>query len=199
MTRPDVETCSHADTTTNSWLYGEGPEDHVHHVAACAACTAVAAEHAEVMAAVGPALGGLQEATVPAVVAADAVAPRAANRPWLLGALLVAAAAVALLLVWPAADPPVVPPDAPDVVVVDDATTPAPTIDDLVDEFVPDAVIAEFEALSVPALDTGAPDAQGQVAELDLLDLSIADEPFDAGFDSLLDDFAALEADLATL
>ena len=62
------------------------------------------------------------------------------------------------------------------------------------------AAAAVASLLLWPAADPAVtpPDASG-VAELDGLELSIADEPFDEGFDSLLDDFAALEADLATL
>jgi hypothetical protein len=41
--------CPHETTTTLSWLYGDGPEEHIHHIAACPVCTAVVDEHAEVL------------------------------------------------------------------------------------------------------------------------------------------------------
>jgi hypothetical protein len=176
MTRPDEPTCPLAHTTTVAWLYGEGPEDHLHHVAACEDCAAVAAEHADTLATVGPVLDALR---VPQVGAPADPVPAAANRPWLLSAVLaVAVAAVALLLWWPAPSPTVAP--APSVAVV---------------EMTPDALETAW-----PALDTGvALDDETRVAELDLVDLDVIDDAFDLGVAGLLDDFAALEADLATL
>ena len=35
--------CPHTETTTVRWAYGDGPEEHVHHIVECAACQAVVA------------------------------------------------------------------------------------------------------------------------------------------------------------
>lgn len=208
MTRPVHPTCPLAETTTIAWLYGEGPENHVHHVASCEDCTAVAAEHAEVMASVGPVLDELRPApaAVPPAEAPTAPAPVAANRPWLLAALaVVAVAAAALLVLWVGSGPAQPAVEAPQIAIVDEATAPGPApvtpIDDLIAEPSVDEVVADV-APSLPELlepvDTASPSLdEERVAQLDPFE--IVDDSFDLGLEGLLDDFDALEADLATL
>jgi len=69
-----------------TWLYGDGPEEHLHHVAACAHCQAVAVEHADT----------LQE------LVERASEPRSRRHParLLLSGSLLAAAAALLLVVY---------------------------------------------------------------------------------------------------
>jgi hypothetical protein len=92
----DHPPCPHATTTTLLWLYGEAPEDHLHHVAACPACAAVVAEHEAVLAAAVPA----------AREAVPANQPAPTGRRWgaaawggaaALGALAVAAVALVVM------------------------------------------------------------------------------------------------------
>jgi hypothetical protein len=45
-------TCPHRETTTVQWLYGEAPDEHVHHVAGCVECQEVADRFERVEAAV---------------------------------------------------------------------------------------------------------------------------------------------------
>ena len=86
--------CPHATTDTLLWLYGEGDEAHVHHVASCEECQAVVAEHEAVAGLVGP-------------IAADLAGPEAtpaeptpANRvPWQWMAVA-AAVAASILMTW---------------------------------------------------------------------------------------------------
>jgi hypothetical protein len=89
-------TCEHSETTTVAWLYGEAPEEHLHHVVGCAACQSVVEEHE----AVGAALAEVLPALRSRPVLRSAPAPEArVQRPsfrgaWLLGALAVAAGAL---------------------------------------------------------------------------------------------------------
>ncbi len=78
--------CSHAVTTV-AWLYGEAPEEHLHHVAVCAECQAVADAHERVAYAVSGVAPALRTART---------APR--RGWWVAGGL--AAAAAALLVAW---------------------------------------------------------------------------------------------------
>jgi len=86
--------CEHAKGATLLWLYGEGDEAHVHHVATCAECQALVAEHEAVAGLVGPVGAALAE---PEGMPAE---PNPANRmPW---QWMAAAAAVAasVLMTW---------------------------------------------------------------------------------------------------
>jgi hypothetical protein len=86
--------CEHANSTTLLWLYGEGDEEHLHHVAACPECQAVVAEHEAVGGVVGPIAAEL------GVADAAPSDPVPANRvPW---RWMAAAAAVAasILVLW---------------------------------------------------------------------------------------------------
>ena len=123
--------CPHAQTTTLSWLYGDGPEEHLHHVAACAHCQTVAAEHAD-------ALGQLVE---------PAAAPRRRGwaAPLLLGGSLLAAAAALLFVANP-------PPQLDGAVALQDSGVPvrhamASLKDDLDRD--PDSLDAQLAWLSV--------------------------------------------------
>lgn len=103
--------CEHAQSTTLLWLYGEADDAHALHVAGCDACAAVAAEHASVTSALGPALaaisaGALSEPPIPA--------PRRRPRiqrivAW---AAVLAAGALWTLSAAPPADSPPEPDDA---------------------------------------------------------------------------------------
>jgi hypothetical protein len=46
--------CPHAHTTTVAWLYGEAPDEHAMHVAACPACTQTLQSHELVLGALAP-------------------------------------------------------------------------------------------------------------------------------------------------
>ncbi|MBW1877041.1 MAG: hypothetical protein JRI25_00870 [Deltaproteobacteria bacterium] len=85
--------CEHAKSTTLLWLYGEGDEAHLHHVAACAECQAVVAEHEAVAGLVGPIAADL------AVSEAMPADPIPANRvPWRWMAVAAAVAASILVM-----------------------------------------------------------------------------------------------------
>jgi len=111
--------CPHATTTTLLWLYGEGDEDHLDHVAECAECQLVVAEHAEVASALGPVLPAL--ATPP---------PVPTGRTWWLAPIGVVALAAATLLAVRALPPPVPSTADTDVAVV----APSAVLDDDLDE-----------------------------------------------------------------
>lgn len=129
--------CPNAETTV-AWVYGEAPEEHLHHVVACAECAAIVAEHERVMAAVSgvaPALG-------------KAPAKRAGW--WAVGGLALAAAALLSVSVWQAPRT-VADTDGPDLAL---AAEPAPALsfDDDVD-----AALDDLEAdLDVLAADLDA-------------------------------------------
>ena len=79
--------CPHRETTTVAWIYGEGPEEHLHHVVGCADCQVVLQEHERVgsaLAAVRPAL----KANKPS---------RRRRWVWATSALLAAAAALLIV------------------------------------------------------------------------------------------------------
>jgi len=48
--------CREAETKTLLWVYGEGPENHDHHVAGCPDCQQVVAEHESVAGDIAPIL-----------------------------------------------------------------------------------------------------------------------------------------------
>ena len=79
--------CQHAKTTTLLWLYGEGPEDHVSHIAECEECQAVTEEHSDLMVTIGPVIPALRRAE-----------PMRRRRWWVAAGLVALAAAAALML-----------------------------------------------------------------------------------------------------
>lgn len=46
--------CMHQETTTVRWLYGEGPDDHLHHIADCVECQDTVARFERLEAAMRP-------------------------------------------------------------------------------------------------------------------------------------------------
>ncbi|MBT3218292.1 MAG: hypothetical protein HN348_04320 [Proteobacteria bacterium] len=90
--------CQHAKTTTLLWLYGEGPEDHVSHIAQCDECQAVTEEHSELMATIGPVIPALRRAE-----------PMRRRRWWIGGTVVALAAAAALMLRFVVVSPTVEP------------------------------------------------------------------------------------------
>lgn len=140
--------CSHAETTTLLWAYGEGPEDHAEHVATCAACQDVVAMHEFVGAEVAPILPILRRLD-------DEVQPEPVVRHprwgrWVL-AVGVLAAGLALMVGFgtresgPSTPTMAVEPDAPvDVVlspVYGSLDRELDELDDLVDTLASDASI----------------------------------------------------------
>lgn len=102
--------CEHTQTTTLLWLYGEADDTHLEHIQGCAECQGVVADHADVAAALGPAL--------PAV----ATVPRRSWRrgAWVAGAVLLVAAAWLLVVRAPAPGDPVVASDGDAVLMAAD-------------------------------------------------------------------------------
>jgi hypothetical protein len=130
--------CPNAETTV-AWVYGEAPEEHLHHVVACAECAAIVAEHERVMAAVSGVAPALRKAP----------ARRAAW--WALGGLALAAAALLSASVWQAPRT-VADTDGPDLALAADPITPVTFPGDDVD-----AALDDLEAdLDVLAADLDA-------------------------------------------
>lgn len=113
--------CPHEEATL-LWLYGEGDESHAEHVASCAECTLVAAEHADMVAMVGPVAHRLEAEDRHAVPEpANQSFSRLGNAFSLLGGGAVLALVAAALLVMFLPSAPSVPGDATDteVAVID--------------------------------------------------------------------------------
>ncbi|MBX2797108.1 MAG: hypothetical protein KTR31_05555 [Myxococcales bacterium] len=85
--------CERATSDTLLWVYGEGSDDVIEHIASCAECQAVVDEHAYVVSALGPALAGTAPATLE-----PATTPRPRRR-WGAVVAPLSLAAVALLAV----------------------------------------------------------------------------------------------------
>lgn len=180
------EPCSHATTTTLLWLYGEADEAHAVHVATCAECTQVADEHASVVAAVSPIRDEIRYPGA-AEVAVDTAEPAPANGSWWVGIGLGLVAAAAVLLALFAG----LSPSAPTAPELAEAPLEAPVT-------VPDEAAPQM----VPELD--APVREQVASQDDLDDFGGADDldlylALDDDLDDLFDEFAAFEADLATL
>ncbi|MFT7518048.1 MAG: hypothetical protein ACI9MC_000172 [Kiritimatiellia bacterium] len=187
-------TCHHAETTTIAWLYGEGPKEHVHHVAMCETCQEVARMHSEVMSTIGPVLGTMEVDGPPihSVVQAPPMVQQAANRPWgLVVAALVAVAAVALLASTPwlmaqtqpndiAQQQPAPPQLAP--VTPTPQIVRAPSVPDDGDPLAPEPLDEPIEQLFVSADDI--PDGLDEM---------------DQGLDDIFDELDAFEQDMLTL
>jgi len=201
-------TCEHAETTTIAWLYGEGPEDHLHHVATCEACQRVLRTHSEVMQAVGPVLDQLATpaSTMPSAVQAPPPVQAPANRPWgLVIAAVVAAAAVALIALTPwlttlgqttqnIAETP-----APEHIQAPDHPASrddlAPRVVQESDDRAPD----ETPGLQVtpdPALNDGLP-AANLLVSVD--DLPEPDDELGQGLNDIFDELDSFEQELLTL
>ncbi len=103
-----MSSCPHAQTTTLQWIWGEGPEDHLRHLASCAECQQVLEDHERVLAAVAG-VSELEDSGVagPTLGAARRVGPQ---RRAVLIASAVALAAAVLLVFRP---PDVVGPEEP--------------------------------------------------------------------------------------
>lgn len=95
-----MNSCPHVETTTLQWLWGEGPEDHVHHVARCGECQRVIEEHEGV-------LGAVSVAATPTRAVSEeleqARQPGGRRRGLMLASALALAAAL-VLFVRPPAD-----------------------------------------------------------------------------------------------
>ena len=218
MTTRPVTHCAHAETTTLLWLYGEGPEEHVHHMADCAVCQEVAETHAAVASAVGPVREALQADPAadppPSALGEVDATPEPANRrldPSLLVGVAVGLAVAAVVLVGLVLTLDGGAPEAPSIAENPvEAPAPAPDLapDDAEERVVaqddPPRQVAPFEDVDAELLiepgDTGldpaSPSSDERLAEL------LAEDPF-AGLDDELGDleaaFDALEADLTTL
>ncbi len=80
-----MKDCPHAQTTTVAWLYGEAPDEHATHVAACPACAQTLESHELVLGALAPL--AVQHSVSPSVsrrVAPWMVALAAAGVGWMM-------------------------------------------------------------------------------------------------------------------
>ena len=98
--------CPHASTTTLLWLYEHQDPQHLEHIAACPECQIVVSEHADLMAAIAPAIPNLNPGQTRIEPDANRTPTgRAPYATW--GAIGLAVAAAAAL--WLIAMPPTVP------------------------------------------------------------------------------------------